>query len=219
MPRKRVRALIFGPQGSGKSTQGRLVADWFDIPWISSGDLFRQEIEERSPLGKLAEEYVQHGMLAPDEVVQAIMKKRLAGLDTEKGFVLDGYPRNVEQAESMDRFLRINIAIQIKISDEEAVSRLSKRLYCPACHAVFHTEEAPPALPGICSLCQSPLRRREDDAEEVVRSRLMAYHFMTEPMASHYRQRGTLLSLNGEQPIPSLFQEVIRKMTKLGFAA
>lgn len=218
MARKHVRAIIFGPQGSGKSTQGRLLADWFDIPWISSGDLFRQEIEEKSPLGKLVEEYVAHGMLAPDEVVQAIMKKRLSSLDVEKGFVLDGYPRNIEQAEVMDKFLRMNLAVQIKLSDEEAVHRLAKRLYCPACHAVYHEVDAPPALPSICSVCQGALKRRDDDREDIVRSRLMAYHFMTEPMASYYRQRGVLLAINGEQAIPSLFQELVRKMSKLGFS-
>lgn len=217
MARKRVCAIIFGPQGSGKSTQGRLLADWFDIPWISSGDLFRQEIEEKTPLGMLVEEYVTHGMLAPDEVVQAIMKKRLTTLDIEKGFVLDGYPRNIEQAQLMDQYLRMNLAVQIKLSDEEAVRRLAKRLYCPGCHSVFHEDDAPPSLPGVCSVCQGPLKKREDDQEEIVKSRLMAYHFMTEPMAGYYRERGVLLALKGQQAIPSLFHELVRKMAKLGF--
>jgi len=217
MRRKRVRAVIFGPQGSGKSTQGHLLSDWFDIPWISSGVLCRQEIEEQTALGKMIEEYVSHGMLAPDDVIQGIMTKRLKEVESEKGFFLDGYPRNVEQAESLDRLMKLNLAVHIKISDQEGIKRLLARLFCPECRTVFHETEAPPAIKGICSVCGGKLKRRDDDNEETIRTRLIAYHFMTEPMMAYYRERGVLLTVNGAQPIESLFQELVKKMAKLGF--
>lgn len=217
MRRKRVRGIIFGPQGSGKSTQGHLLAEWFDIPFIGSGELLRQEIQEKTSLGMLVEQYVAHGMLAPDELVNAIIKKRLKDLDMEGGFLLDGYPRNIEQAEDLDKHLSIDLAIHLKMTDAIALRRLLGRLYCPACRSVFHELESPPAIPGICSVCGGPLKRRDDDQEETIRHRLMAYRFMTEPMTTYYRQRGVLLSVNADQPIPFLFQELIKKMAKLGF--
>ena len=219
MTRKRLQCVIFGPQGCGKGTQGQLLSDRFGIPLLGSGDMFRAEIEAKTHLGKIAEEYVARGMLAPDEVVNAIIKKRFHEVLTEKGFLLEGYPRNVDQAESLDRLIKINLAIQIKIRDEEAVRRLLGRRQCVRCRSIFHVQEAPSNLPGRCALCGHALVKREDDQEEVIRQRLVAYHFMTEPLASYYRQRGVLLTVNGEQAISFLFQELIKKMEKLGFAA
>jgi len=181
--------------------------------------MFRAEIEAKTPLGKIAEEYVARGMLAPDEVVNAIVKRRFKEVLTEKGFLLEGYPRNVDQAESLDRLIKINFAIQIKIRDEEAVRRLMGRRQCVHCRSIFHVEAAPSALPDRCALCGHELVKRDDDREDVIRQRLMAYHFMTEPLAAYYRQRGVLLAVNGEQSIPFLFQELVKKMEKLGFTA
>ncbi|MDP3794155.1 MAG: nucleoside monophosphate kinase, partial [Candidatus Uhrbacteria bacterium] len=201
MTRTRVHGIIFGPQGCGKGTQGQLLSDRYDLPLLGSGDMFRAEIEAQTPLGKIAEEYVARGMLAPDEVVNAIIKKRLKEIATDRGFVLEGYPRNVEQAESLDRLVKINLAIHIKIRDEEAVRRLIGRRQCVHCRSVFHVEAAPSAMAGRCALCGHALIKRDDDQEAVIRQRLIAYHFMTEPMATYYRQRGVLLTVNGEQPI------------------
>jgi adenylate kinase len=217
MMRKRLRAVIFGPQGSGKGTQGELLSERFDVPIIGAGDLCREEIDEGSQLGNLVKEYVSLGMLAPDELVNAIVQKRMKDLPLDKGFILDGYPRNVEQAALLDRIGKVNLAIQIKVSDRESVRRLLGRQQCPACRAIFHLEEAPPSVPGICSLCGHALITREDDKEEVIRNRLAVYHFMTEPLAGYYRQRGVLLAVNGEQPIHELFAELVRKIIKLGF--
>ncbi|MSR85268.1 nucleoside monophosphate kinase [Candidatus Uhrbacteria bacterium] len=219
MGRKRLQAILFGPQGCGKGTQGQLLSDRFGIPLFGSGDMFRAEIEANTPLGSLVKEYVARGMLAPDEVVNAIFKKRLKEIVSEKGFLLEGYPRNVDQAESLDRLVKINLAIHIKISDEEAVKRLMGRRQCVFCRSIFHIEEAPSALPGRCALCGHPLIKREDDREDIIRQRLVAYHFMTEPMAAYYRKQGVLLVVNGAQPIPFLFEELIRKMARLGFVA
>jgi adenylate kinase len=219
MKRRQLRAVIFGPQGCGKGTQGSLLAERYDVPLIGAGDLFRAEIEEGSALGTLVKEYVERGMLAPDELGNAIVQKRLKEAGHERGFILDGYPRNVEQAANFDRFAKVNLAIQIKISDKVAVRRLLGRRQCRRCRTVYHVTEAPSVVPGRCTLCGHALTRRSDDTEEVIRRRLAAYHFMTEPLAAYYRQRGVLLVVNGEQPIPFLFEELTKKMTKLGFHA
>lgn len=220
MTRKHLKAVLFGPQGCGKGTQGQLLSDSFGVPIIGAGDLFRAEIEEGTALGKLMKDYVVHGVLAPDEVVNAVVNKRLKeAVKFDKGFILDGYPRNVEQAESLDRLVKINLAIQIKISDRESIRRLEGRRHCPYCRAIYHLKDVPPAIAGKCAQCGHALVRREDDKEAAIKTRLAAYHFMTEPLASYYRQRGVLLSVNGEQSIQFLFEELTRKMAKLGFVA
>ncbi len=219
MTRKRLRGFMFGPQGAGKSTQGQLLSDRFSVPFVGAGDLFRAEIDAGTPLGALVQQYVSSGLLAPDELTNAIILKRLREVETDRGFVLDGYPRNVEQAESLDRVLKINLAIQIKLSDEEAVRRLAGRRQCRACRAVFHVSDVPPALQDICSVCGHELVKRQDDDETTIRQRLATYHFMTEPMATYYRQRGVLLVVQGEQSVPLLFEDLVKRMAKLGFVA
>jgi len=219
MIRQRIQAILFGPQGCGKGTQGELLADRFDVPIIGSGEMFRQEIAEGTALGRLVQEYVGSGLLAPDEVVNAVVAQRLQKLDLSKGFILDGYPRNVEQAIQLDRMMKINLAIQIKLSDAEAVRRLLGRRQCSKCKYVYQITDAPPAVAGVCSVCGGKLIQRDDDTEDVIRRRLAAFHFMTEPLASYYRQRGVLLVVNGEQPIPYVFEDLVKKMTKLGFTS
>ena len=140
-------------------------------------------------------------------------------IDTDRGFLLDGYPRNVEQAETLDRFLKVNLAIQLKLPDDEAVRRLMGRQQCTGCRSIFHVDDAPPVVSGECTYCRKSLMHRDDDREEIIRTRLSAYHFMTEPLASYYRQRGVLLAVRAGQPLPLLFQELVRKIAKLGFVS
>jgi adenylate kinase len=217
MSRKHLRVVMFGPQGCGKGTQGQLLSERFEVPLIGSGELMRQEIIESSALGRLVKEYVDQGMLAPDELVNAIVQKQLRELDLERGFILDGYPRNVEQAASLDRFAKINLAIQVKISDKEAMARLVGRRQCASCRAVSHVK-LPAADPGRCAMCGGRMAQRPDDHEATIVNRLAIYHFMTEPLAAYYRQRGVLLAVNGEQSIESLFSELVKKILKLSFA-
>jgi len=217
MLRKKIKAVLFGPQGCGKGTQGQLLADRFDIPLIGAGDLFRAEISARTQLGKLVKSHVDRGALAPDELVNAVIASQLKKLDLSRGFILDGYPRNVEQATQMDRIMKVNLAVYIKISDKEAVRRLMGRRQCKRCKFVYHLTDAPPAKPDVCSICGGPLMRRADDTEDVIRQRLAAFHFMTEPLVTYYRQQGVLLAINGEQSIPYVFEDLVKKMAKLGF--
>ncbi|MBU0540286.1 nucleoside monophosphate kinase [Patescibacteria group bacterium] len=217
MPKKYLRATLFGPQGCGKGTQGQLLADRFDVPLIGVGEMFRREILANTNLGKLAKKYVEGGALAPDELTNGIVGNQLRKTDLSKGFILDGYPRNVEQAMHIDRVAKLNLAVQIKISDKEAVRRLTGRVQCTACSQVYHLKDAPPIRAGICVLCGGRLVRRDDDTEELILNRLANYHFMTEPLMTYYRQRGILLSINGEQAIPYVFEGMIKKLSKLGF--
>ncbi len=218
MNKKRLHAILFGPQGCGKGTQGQLLAERFDVPLIGAGEMFRAEIADGTALGKLAKTYVDSGALAPDDLVNAIVANRLKQHDISHGFILDGYPRNVEQAQHLDRIVKVNLALQVKISDEESVRRLSGRVQCTACKQVYHLTESPPIKPGICAMCGHKLVRRTDDTEELIRSRLATYHFMTEPIAAYYRQRGVLLTVNGEQAIPYVFEDILKKIAKLGFS-
>lgn len=217
MPRKCLKAVLFGPQGCGKGTQGQLLAERFGIPLIGTGEMFRREIEEETPLGRILRGYVDNGLLAPDDLVNAVISNGLRTCELGQGFILDGYPRNVEQAMHLDRIVKINLAIFLRISDKESLRRLIGRRQCRGCKMTFHVEEAPSAEPGRCSVCGSELAPRADDYEEAIRKRLAIFHFMTEPMASFYRQRAVLLVINGEQPIPYVFDELTRKIAKLGF--
>jgi len=217
MRRKQFQVVLFGPQGSGKSTQGKLLSEFFQVPYYSSGDIFRREIQENTRLGNMVSEYVASGMLAPDELVDAIMKKSLSADDFSRGFILDGYPRNVEQATTLDKLQKIHLAIQLKLTDEEAVKRLRGRLQCETCRELFHETTLPKSDRTQCTVCGGKLKKRDDDREIVIRKRLAAYRFMTEPMARYYRQKGSLLAVNGGQDISDLFEELVKKTTRLGF--
>lgn len=216
MNKKTPRIILFGPQGCGKGTQGQLLAERFDIPMIGVGEMFRHEIAEGTSLGKILQGYVDNGLLAPDDVVNAVVANGLKKHDLSKGFILDGYPRNVEQATYLDRIQKINLAIYLRITDAEAVRRLTGRRQCPLCKAIYHVEDAPPVKTDTCSVCGTKLRPRSDDNEEAIRKRLATFHFMTEPIASFYRQRAVLLVVNGAQPISYVFDELTRKIAKLG---
>ena len=217
MARKKIHAVLFGPQGCGKGTQGQLLAERFCIPLIGAGELFREEISEGTKLGMLVKEYVEHGSLAPDELVNAVMTNRLKKTNLEKGFILDGFPRNVEQAHHLDRLLKINLAIYLRLSDKEAIRRLVGRRQCKSCKAVFHVTDVPTPEPNVCPICGGKLVKRDDDVEDLIVRRLAAFHFMTEPLVSYYRQKGTLLTINAEQPIGEVFKDIVKKMAKLGF--
>lgn len=219
MRRKHIRAVLFGPQGAGKSQQAALLAERFGVPLVSSGDAFRAEIAEASALGDLAREYVEGRMFTPDDLANAIVARRLKGMDLEKGFVIDGYPRNVDQAETLDRLAKVNLAIHLRLSDATAVKRLAGRLVCTGCRMIV-PQDGMVGSDGKtvpCPVCGARLMSRGKDDEETVRRRLAAYHFMTEPLAGYYRQRGVLLAVNAEQTVADLFEEFNRKLAKLGF--
>jgi adenylate kinase len=196
------RVILLGPPGSGKGTQSVGLAEELGVPHIATGDLFRAAMAAKSDLGKLAEGYISNGNLVPDEVVNGLMQERLGQPDCE-GFVLDGYPRTLPQAEALDAILTqlgrpINIAVDIAVDDEVIVERAAGRLVCPNCGAIYHLTSKPPLEAGICDVCRGGLIARADDQPETVRHRLAVYHRTTMPVLDFYRERGVLRQVNGE---------------------
>lgn len=196
-----MRLILMGPPGSGKGTQADTLADALGLTHIATGDLFRAEMATESGLGKLAKEYISHGNLVPDEVVNAMMRERLSRADCEN-FLLDGYPRTVQQAgalqEMLDKLQRpLDAALSIDVPDDMIVERAVGRVVCPHCGAIYHLRSKPPKLMGICDVCRSILVTRDDDHPSTVRHRLAVYHRITAPVLSFYREHGLLRTVFG----------------------
>jgi len=209
--------VVLGPQGSGKGTQAELLAARLGIPAISTGKLFRAEIEKKTGLGREIAAYVERGDIVPAATVNQVIDERLSEADAILGFILDGFPRTLEQAEALDRILQhgnnrqLTDAVLINISDDEAVHRLSGRRVCvnKNCGATYHAEFNPPQKsPDKCDRCSSPLMQREDDTPEVIKHRLEIYHSDTEPVIQYYRERGLLREINGNQPITKVEADI-----------
>lgn len=197
-----MRVVLLGPPGAGKGTQAaRLAASW-GVPHVSTGDAFRQAVAEGTALGKLAQEYMQRGELVPDEVVNGVVAARLARDDCAPGFVLDGYPRTLPQAEALEgmleeRGLRLDAVVDLTVSEEELVRRAAGRRVCSRCGANYHLEFRPPRHAGRCDLCGGELVQREDDRPETVSRRLAVYRRQTAPLVEFYRARGLLVEVDG----------------------
>lgn len=196
-----MRLVLLGPPGGGKGTQSRTLAAELGVPHIATGDLFRAEIALDTELGKLADSYISHGNLVPDEVVNSIVRERLGQPDCS-GFVLDGYPRTVPQAGALESALNhygrpLQAAIEIDVPDDSIVERAVGRQICPACDAIYHLTAKPPRRLGICDNCGSVLVVREDDQPSTVRRRLQIYHRITEPVLEFYRGRHVLYKIDG----------------------
>jgi adenylate kinase len=197
-----VRLVLLGPPGAGKGTQARSLAALWGIPQVSSGDLLRAVVREDSDLGREAASYMDRGQLVPDELVLKLIAERLKNKDARKGFILDGFPRNVSQAEALgkglDRVgLKLDKAVAVIVPDEEIVKRISGRRTCAKCNAMYHVAFEPPAKPGVCDKCGGELYQREDDAEETVRERLKVFAEATRPLLDHYGQQGLLAQIDG----------------------
>ncbi len=197
-----MRIALLGPPGAGKGTQARALALLWGIPQVASGDLLRAVVREDSELGREAASYMDRGQLVPDELVLKLIAERLREKDAHKGFILDGFPRNVSQAEALakglDRFgLKLDKAVAVIVPDEEIVKRISGRRTCAKCNAMYHVAFEPPAKPGICDKCGGQLYQREDDAEDTVRERLKVYAETTRPLLDHYGRLGLLAQVNG----------------------
>lgn len=189
---QRLIIIPFGPPGVGKGTQAKLLAQNLNIPHISSGDLFRAHIQNKTPLGLQVKELLDAGKLVGDEIVIKMIEERLGQSDCEKGFILDGVPRTKEQAEMLQALWKEgdNLHfVELELSDEEAIKRICGRLICKACGASYHEEFHPPKVLGVCDACGSPLSKRDDDAESVVRERLAIYRKQTGPITAYYGDR------------------------------
>ena len=205
-----MRLILLGPPGSGKGTQARFLQDQMGTVQISTGDILREARKEQTPLGLEATKYMDAGELVPDEVVVGIIKERLQKDDVKQGFVLDGFPRTVAQAEALNKLgIDIDLVINLSVDEEEIITRLTGRLTCSQCSAMYHKVFNPPKVPGICDKCGGKLITRPDDNEETVRQRLKVYHEQTAPLKDYYMSTGKLVNIDGTGGTPeSVFERI-----------
>jgi len=205
-----MKMVFLGPPGVGKGTYARAVSKEFGIPHISTGDIFREEIARGSELGRKVKEYVEKGLLVPDEIVVEVVKKRLSQPDCRRGFILDGFPRTISQARALDEFAPPNLALLFVAPDEVIVERISGRRICAWCGAIYHVKYMPPKYPGICDRCGGPLIQRRDDRPEVVRERLKVYRETFTPIIDYYRGKGILREVDASEQAPVVVPRVIK---------
>ena len=190
--------ILFGPPGAGKGTQGEIICEALKIPTISTGAMIRAAIKDGTELGKQASELIKSGALVPDEVVVGIVKERLAQSDCANGFILDGFPRTIPQAEALDEMgVDIDKVIDIEVADDVIISRLSGRRVCEKCGRPYHTESLKPKVDGVCDDCSGALIQRKDDHPDTVKARLDIYHKETEPLKDYYEKQGKLSVVEG----------------------
>jgi adenylate kinase len=207
--------LIFlGPPGAGKGTQAKLVSEKYNIPQISTGDILRSAVREQSPMGIKAKEYMDSGSLVPDEVVIGIVEERLSQSDCNNGFILDGYPRTIAQADSLKKILSylgkdISHVISIKVESEELMKRITGRRTCVDCGKGYHIYFDPPKKAGVCDVCGGDLYQRDDDKEETIRNRLLVYDKQTEPLISYYADKALLRTVDGSRTIEFIQDKII----------
>ena len=194
--------ILFGPPGAGKGTQGEIICETLNIPTISTGAMIRAAIKDGTELGKQASELIKSGALVPDEVVVGIVKERLANPDCANGFILDGFPRTIPQAEALDQLgVHIDCVLSLEVSDETIVERMSGRRSCPGCGATYHVKYNPSADGKTCDSCGTELTLRADDKPETVLNRLQVYHTETEPLKDYYAKKNLLKTVVGQASV------------------
>lgn len=199
---KGARVVLLGPPGAGKGTQAKLLQDEFGACQISTGDILRKAVAEQIPLGKEAAEYINRGALVPDDVIVNLVAERLKERDCEKGFILDGFPRTIPQAQGLDRILKtmglsLNGVLSVQVPENIVIERLAGRRTCRSCGALSHMVFNPPKKAGVCDHCGGELYQRDDDREETIANRLRVYEKQTAPLANYYRERGLLREIDG----------------------
>ncbi|HCM92258.1 MAG TPA: adenylate kinase, partial [Lachnospiraceae bacterium] len=200
--------------GAGKGTQAKMIAEKYSIPHVSTGDIFRANIKEQTELGMEAKKYMDQGLLVPDELTVKILLDRVAKDDCRNGYVLDGFPRTIPQAEVLDKAVselneKIDYAINVDVKDENIIRRMSGRRACLKCGATYHIEHIPPKKEGICDKCGSELVLRDDDKPETVEKRLKVYHEQTQPLIDYYNKKGILKEVDGSQDMKDVFNAIV----------
>ena len=209
-----MKIIMLGAPGAGKGTQAKKIASKYSIPHISTGDIFRANIKNGTELGKKAKTYMDQGLLVPDELVVDLVVDRVAADDCANGYVLDGFPRTIPQAEALDAALEkkgeaMDYAINVEVPDENIVKRMSGRRACVACGATYHIEHIPPKTEGICDTCGKELILRDDDKSETVLKRLNVYHEQTQPLIDYYTGKGILKEVDGTKDMSEVFDEIV----------
>ncbi len=208
-----MKIIMLGAPGAGKGTQAKMIAEKYSIPHISTGDIFRANIKNGTELGKEAKTYMDQGKLVPDELTVKILLDRVAADDCKDGYVLDGFPRTIPQAEVLENELnklgdKIDYAIDVNVPDENIIKRMSGRRACLSCGATYHIEHIPPKKEGVCDKCGSELVLRDDDKPETVKKRLDVYHAQTQPLIEFYTERNILKTVDGTQDMKDVFAAI-----------
>lgn len=210
--------VLLGPPGAGKGTQAKMISEKLDIPHISTGDILRESVKKDTPLSREVKQVMEKGELVSDSLLEQIIKERLNERDCDKGFLLDGYPRNLSQSETLKAILSEKnifgdvVALEISVSDDEIVQRLKNRRSCPNCGMVYNLVSNPPKKDAICDNCGYQLVLRDDDKEETVRQRLLVYHQKTEPVIYFFEKFNKLLKVNGNGTPEKILEEVLEKL-------
>jgi len=212
-----MRLVLLGVPGAGKGTQAVILSEKLHVPHVSTGDIFRSNIKNRTPLGLMAKEYIDSGALVPDKVTIGIVKDRIQQADARDGFILDGFPRTISQAESLESILedmgkKLDYVLNLVVADEIIIRRLSGRRVCPECNATYHVDSNPPSQENICDNCGARLIQREDDREQTVVNRLKTYHAQTEPLINYYRAKGILVDVSGRDRISDTTLEIFKAL-------
>jgi len=205
---------MLGPPGAGKGTQAVKLGEKLGVPHISTGDILRRNVAKKTKLGQAAHKYMAAGKLVPDELVIEMTMKRLKEPDAKNGFILDGFPRNLAQAQALDKVTKLDAVINPFLDPEDLVKRSTGRWVCPDCDAVYHVLTNPPQKKGVCDKCGSPLVQREDDKEAVVRARIKTYDEVTEPLAAHYRAKGLLRDVYASGHIEEVHHRILEALRK-----
>jgi adenylate kinase len=208
-----MKIIMLGAPGAGKGTQAKKIAEKYQIPHVSTGDIFRSNIKEGTELGRKAKEYMDQGALVPDQLTIGMLLDRIQKEDCKDGYVLDGFPRTIPQAESLQKAItemgqKIDFAINIDVPDENIINRMSGRRACISCGATYHIVYNPSKEPGICDVCGSELVLRDDDKPETVKKRLSVYHAQTRPLIDYYKEAGVLVNVDGTQALNKVFSDI-----------
>lgn len=209
-----MKIIMLGAPGAGKGTQAKMIAEKYSVPHISTGDIFRANIKNGTELGMEAKKYMDQGLLVPDELTVKILLDRVAQDDCKNGYVLDGFPRTIPQAEVLDKALseindKIDFAINVDVPDENIIRRMGGRCACLSCGATYHIEHVPPKKEGICDVCGKELVLRDDDKPETVKNRLDVYHKQTQPLIDFYQAKGILKSVDGTVDMKDVFAAIV----------
>ena len=214
-----MKIIMLGAPGAGKGSQASRIAKEYQLPHISTGDIFRANLKEETELGKRAKSFMDKGELVPDDITIAMLLDRIHKEDCKNGYILDGFPRTIPQAEALKEALakkdeKIDLALDVEASDELIIKRMAGRRTCPTCGAIYHIVTLPPKTDGICDRCGADLIQRKDDNEETVKNRLKIYHEVTEPLISYYKKEGILEEIDGAEELDKVFEKVKRIIHK-----